>query len=90
MKNPKEYKVKIEKEVSIRLDLDKYSEDTLEELKSFWGLDGDFPQEEVITEMLEIIIDHYNTNGYLDEKMEGIPKEGQTFKVLSEHYYIEE
>ena len=90
MKSPKEFKVKIEKEITVTLDMDKYSGDTLKELKSFWGLDYDLSQEEVITEMLGIIIGNYDVNGYFDEKMEGVPKNGQSLEIIDDHYYIEE
>lgn len=90
MKSPKEFKVKIEKEITVTLDMDKYSGDTLEELKSFWEFDGNFSQEEVITEMLGIIINNFESKGYFDEEMEGVPKDGQSLEIVDDHYYIEE
>lgn len=90
MKIPKEFKVKIEKEITVTLDMDKYSGDTLKQISSWWGYDYDMTDEEIINESIEDIAAKFESDGYLDKELEGFPIDGQTAKLTNYNFYIVE
>ena len=78
MANIREFKVVVEKELKVTLDMDKYDKQTLDQLRSIWGDNYlDFTDEEMIEESVSDLANTFMRDGYLDEELEEFPTNGQ-------------
>jgi hypothetical protein len=88
--NERKYKITIEKEIEVTLDLDKYSSDILDQIKGYWGYDEDMTPNEVLKEAAEDLALQFSRDGYLDKNIEGFPCGAQICKDIDMSIETEE
>lgn len=79
--NKKKFKVIVEQELEIALDMDRHTKESLEQYKDYWGFDSD-NDEDTIREIVEHITLNYLHDGYFDQDAEGLVFEGFNGKAV--------
>lgn len=73
--NSRKFKVKLEQELEITLNMDSHTKETIDQYKEFWGYDFD-NSEDAIRDIVEHIAYNYQRDGYFDQDAEGLAYEG--------------
>ena len=85
------FKVRVEKELKVTLDMNRYNEENLNSIRGIWGYGkDDFTDEEIIEECVTDLANIYLRDGYLDDNLEEFPIEGQICEQANEFMDVEE
>jgi hypothetical protein len=91
MGNQRQFKVAVEKEFVVTLDMNKYNPEVLKQITEYWGYDyRELEDEEIIKESVGDIAHQYLNDGYLDKDLEGFPMNGQRVSKINTYVNIEE
>lgn len=84
----KVFKVKIEQELEISFDMNKYNPETISTVADYWGFDGN--QETFFEELTDFIVCKYIKDGYFDYETEGLVIDGHEGKLSELWMQIDE
>lgn len=86
--NVRKFKVDIEQEVEISIDMDKYNDETITQVGDYWGFDDD--KEIFLEELVEFLVCNYLTDGHFNRDLEGIVIDGHFGSINNINVEIEE
>lgn len=89
MSNKKSFFVTMEQTVEVELDMSKYTDEMIEQIKDYWGVDYLEEKDEVLKFAAESAA-HQFINGQKTSELEGLPISGQKCKHISCDFIIVE
>lgn len=69
--NKRKFKASIKRDIEIVLDMDKYTEESIEQYENYWEHEFD-SNEDTIQEIIKHIAYNYQRDGYFDKDAEGL------------------